>query len=333
MRYYIFVVLLFSMLPVFATATVTVSDEADEFIRSLRAGENVYRTGGQLTQEQVPESAAFSWTETPEYFYKYSGEHNESAELFDAVSVVLPDKDYLKVYNEKKDTTVIRKKSPVKDHASFPLETEKEKYIAEYRDKAIEFVNRYFGEKAKQLEFNNYSYTDTQCARCDDSRRKIRAVTIYFRRVLDGAVITGEKSPLQIQISTATGEIMRIRSVWKSYEKVSLQQPFLMQSINEKVDEVMDLYADGKTGSAQYDEKAKNQGTEVNIINVKGVAKSWHKTYFDGDEYFVPSILFFFEAPPIIEEDCNIDSDACHVIPQSLNPVFLLQDYPLIALF
>lgn len=125
---------------------------------------------------------------------------------------------------------------------------------------------------------------------------------------------------------------MRIKSVWKSYERVAVKQSFVKQSIPEKVDEVIGLYSSGKTGSDKYDEKAKNLGTEVNRINIKGAAKSWHKTHYDGEEYFVPSILFFFEAPPIIEEDCNIDSDACHVIPQSLKPIFLLQDYSLITL-
>lgn len=333
MRYIALVVLLLSMIPVFASTTVNVSDEADDFIRSLQNGENVYRTGGQLTQERVPESAVSSWTETPEYLYRYSGEHYESAELFDAVSATFPDKNYQKMYNENNDTTVIMKKEPIQDHAFFPLAEEKEKYIATYRNKAIEFVNRYLGEQAKQLEFHNYSYTNTQCARCDDPRKKIRSVTIYFRRVLDGAVITGEQTPLQIEISTATGEIMRVRSVWKSYERVSLQQYFLMQSIQEKVDEVLGFYAEGKTGSEEYDEKAEGLKTVISNINIKGGAKSWHKTNYYGEEYFVPSLLFFFEAPSLPEEECDKDSEACNIIPQSLEPIFLLKDYPLITLF
>lgn len=260
-----------------------------------------------------------SWSKTPGYFYIEASDSQQFDRLREEIENVLGKKFKVRADTQRKEMKFIKRSNP--SHISeMPSYAEKNNILNTARYIANEFVETL--SIRDDVEFHTYAEEITNCIRCEDTEEKLEKVTVFYRRLFDGAIVKNGKAFLKIEIDTTKKTIERVEMHWDDYKKVT-DAAFSRKTIPAVVNSAENMFAAGRVTNEQFNEKFSAE--DIKII---GAAKIWMQKKYNNKNYLLPGILLQVELTPrkIIateEKQCNACSiEGKRVIGEEMFPLY-----------
>ena len=123
----------------------------------------------------------------------------------------------------------------------------------------------------------------------ENSVERITEIRVYYRRILDGAVLNDSNIPVKIVYDTASSKVKTLEINWIDYESVPNLNYFEKYEAGFESENIRYSFENGQTASGVY-------GKEVfDSIYVYSVEKVWRKKNCEGEEFFIPAMKFYIK--------------------------------------
>jgi len=287
MKYILFFITSLFFLTISAQ-TVEYYEEAESFLNSLESGESTAVNSCFKERADSPESFTDSWTETPEYIYVKS-EHNTSSVIIVSRLENLLTGEYETKYNENagKITRNLKKfsKTALENYPEKSRESELEQ---EFIIKANELVNK-IPEISDNLMFDGIAMETTDSLSKADGIPRITEIRVYYRRIMDGAVLIDGTIPVKMVFDTASGVIKKMEVNWIDYESIPNLNSFERYEAGFESVNIRSSFESGRTSVGVYGEEV------FDSIYVYTVEKIWKKKICESGEILIPALRFFIK--------------------------------------
>jgi len=286
MKYIFFIIISFVCI-ILSAQTVEYSESAEMFLNNLESNQNTPVNSGFTDGSAVPDSFTNSWIETPDYIYVKSAKNNSAAQILSSVESSFGD-EYVTKYDETAGKVIKKlKKFSRGNIQNYPVESRKAEIEQEFIIKANEFVNQ-IPEIGNDLMFDGIA-VETTGSLSENSIERITEIRVYYRRIIDGAVLNDGNIPVKIVYDTASSKIKTLEINWIDYESVPNLNYFEKYEAGFESANIRYSFENGLTASGVY-------GKEVfDSIYVYSVEKVWRKKNCEGEEFFIPAMKFYIK--------------------------------------
>ena len=268
--------------------TVKYSEDVESYLNGLELNNLTAVNSGFTDSDSIPESFADSWNITPDYIYLKSKKNISSSMILKRLNDVFGE-EYMTEYDEIQGKITKKLDRFSRDvFQNYPDEKEKESVKSYFIGNAKDLLSS-IPEINNNFMFDGVAIEKSGSVNKEDRKIRITEVRVYFRRIMDGAVLSDGTIPVKIVFDAASGVIKKMEVNWIDYESVPNLGFFEKFESGSTVSNIRSSLQNGKTSVGMYGYE------KFDSIYVYTVEKVWKKKMCEGGELLIPALRFFIK--------------------------------------